>query len=58
MCVSDMRASEDYNLWYINIARNTVTAGIPLVVLIILNLLVYMHLVERRASVARLGMFT
>ena len=47
------RTDVNYELYYINIARNTVTAGVPLIVLVALNLLVYKHLVRRRAFIAK-----
>ena len=53
-CVNgNHRTDVNYELYYINIARNTVTAGVPLIVLVALNLLVYKHLVRRRAFIAK-----
>ena len=46
-----------YITFYNNVARNLITAVIPLVSLGFLNYLVYKHLTERRKMVSRLGMF-
>ena len=52
LCASWMRTDHNYVLYYINIARNTMTALVPLVVLVLLNLLVYKHLNRRRVFTA------
>ena len=52
LCTSWMKTDHNYVLYYINIARNTMTALVPLVVLVVLNLLVYKHLGRRRAFTA------
>ena len=46
-----------YITFYNNVARNLITAVIPLVSLGFLNYLVYKHLKERRKMVSRLGRF-
>ena len=53
ICINQLRYQVDYVLYYLNIARTMVTAVIPLVALVSLNLLVYKYLVKRRAFTIR-----
>ena len=56
LCRAKFRESPDYVLYYINIGHLMITGVIPLISLIILNCLVYKHLIERRRQTEILGM--
>ena len=53
--MNDFRRDPDYILYYINVAHLIITGLFPLVSLIVLNYLVYKHLVTRRKQVETLG---
>lgn len=50
-----LRLNPDYILYYVNVAQNVVTGLIPLISLVVLNYLVYTHLVKRRKGIHWLG---
>jgi len=56
LCRAKFRESPDYVLYYINIGHLMITGLIPLISLIILNCLVYKHLIERRRQTEILGL--
>ena len=53
--VVDFRKDPKYVLYYINLGHLMITGIFPLISLIILNHLVYKHLVKRRRQVEELG---
>ena len=53
--MSNFRKDSNYSLYYVSISHLMVTGVIPLIALIILNYLVYKHLVRRRSQVLTLG---
>ena len=52
---TSLRLNPDYIFYYVNISQNVVTGMIPLLSLVILNYLVYKHLVTRRKGIFTLG---
>ena len=53
--MNKFRRDPDYNLYYVNISHLVVTGIFPVASLVILNYLVYKHLVQRRKQVKSLG---
>ena len=53
--MNDLRQDPQYNLYYVNISHLVVTGIFPVTSLVILNYLVYKHLVQRRKQVKSLG---
>ena len=53
--MNDLRQDPQYNLYYVNISHLVITGIFPVASLVLLNYLVYKHLVQRRKQVKSLG---